>query len=100
MSNRLGNVAPQRSRKPELRDRQRRSSQHERVYDMSDDLKWDGLDRRDFITAAIGASAVLAANADSASAQTVGQATTASRGTVYTGDTIDGKKVINALKYR
>ena len=40
---------------------------------------------------------MLAANADSASAQTVGQATTASRGTVYTGDTIDGKKVINAL---
>jgi hypothetical protein len=64
---------------------------------MSDDLKWDGLDRRDFITAAIGASAVLAANSDSVSAQSVGQGGSASRGTVYTGDTIDGKKVISAL---
>ena len=64
---------------------------------MSDDPKWDGLDRRDFITAAIGVSAVLAANADSASAQSVGQVATAPRGTVYTGDTIDGKKVISAL---
>ena len=64
---------------------------------MSDDPKWDGLDRRDFITAAIGASAALAASTDSASAQSVGQVATASRGTVYTGDTIDGKKVISAL---
>jgi hypothetical protein len=47
---------------------------------MSDDLKWDGLDRRDFITAAIGASAVLAANSDSVSAQSVGQGASASRG--------------------
>ena len=31
---------------------------------MSDDPKWDGLDRRHFITAAIGASAALAANTD------------------------------------
>jgi uncharacterized protein len=60
---------------------------------MSDDPGWDGLDRRHFMTAAIGASAALAANADPANAQ----ATTASRGTVYTGDTIDGKKVISAL---
>jgi uncharacterized protein len=64
---------------------------------MSDDSKWDGLDRRDFITAAVGASAALAANADSASAQSVGQVAPASRGTVYTGDMIDGKKVISAL---
>jgi predicted deacylase len=53
----------------------------------------DGLDRRNFITAAIGASAALAANTDPANAQ----AATASRGTVYTGDVIDGKKVISAL---
>ena len=60
---------------------------------MSDDTGLDGLDRRHFITAAIGASAVLAANTDPANAQ----AATGSRGTVYTGDVIDGKKVISAL---
>ena len=60
---------------------------------MSDNPEWDGLDRRHFITAAIGASAALAAEIDPANAQ----ATTASRGTVYSGDTIDGKKVISAL---
>ena len=60
---------------------------------MSDDPGSDGLDRRHFITAAIGASAALAANADPASAQ----APATSRGTVYTGDTIDGKKVVSAL---
>ena len=64
---------------------------------MSDDSKWDRLDRRDFITAAVSASAALAANVDSASAQSVGQVAPASRGTVYTGDMIDGKKVISAL---
>ena len=60
---------------------------------MSDDTGLDGLDRRHFITAAIGASAALAANTDPANAQ----AATGSRGTVYTGDVIDGKKVISAL---
>ena len=60
---------------------------------MSEDTGWDGLDRRHFITAAIGASAALAANTDPANAQ----APAASRGTVYTGDVIDGKKVISAL---
>ena len=60
---------------------------------MSDDPGWDGLDRRDFMVTAIGASAALAANTDPTSAQ----ATTASRGTVYTGDMIGGKKVISAL---
>lgn len=59
---------------------------------MSDDPGSDGLDRRHFITAAIGASAALAANSDPASGQAA-----ASRGTVYTGDTIDGKKVVSAL---
>jgi uncharacterized protein len=76
---------------------QRRVSQHERVYDMREDLGCDGLDRRHFMTAAIGASAALAANTDPANAQGISQATTASRGTVYTGDMIDGKKVISAL---
>ena len=60
---------------------------------MSDDPRWDGLDRRHFMVTAIGASAALAANTDPTSAQT----TTASRGTVYTGDMIGGKKVISAL---
>ena len=60
---------------------------------MSDHPGWDGLDRRHFITAAIGVSAALAADIDPANAQ----ASTASRGTVYTGDIIDGKKVISAL---
>jgi predicted deacylase len=63
------------------------------------------LDRRDFVTASIatiGASAALAVNAGSASAQ--GLATSSSRSTpgaplatVYTGDTIQGKKVVSAL---
>jgi len=60
---------------------------------MSDDPGWDGLDRRHFMTAAIGVSAALAGDVDPAKAQ----ATTASRGTVYTGDIIDGKKVISGL---
>ena len=60
---------------------------------MSDNTGSNSLDRRDFITAAIGASAALAASPDPASAQPA----TASRGTVYTGDTIDGKKVVSAL---
>ena len=60
---------------------------------MSDDLGWDSFDRRHFMVTAIGASAVLAANTDPASAQ----AATASRGTIYTGDMIDGKKIISAL---
>ena len=54
------------------------------------------VDRRTVLmqgAAAIGASAALAANADLASAQ----AATAPGGTVYTGDMIDGKKVISQL---
>ncbi len=59
------------------------------------------LDRRDFMIASIttaGASAALAATAGLANAQ--GAATTSAEpasGTVYTGDTIQGKKVISAL---
>jgi uncharacterized protein len=65
----------------------------------------DHLDRRDFMIASIatvGASAALAANAGSANAQNaaspaVNSASGAPAATVYTGDTIDGKKVVSAL---
>ena len=57
---------------------------------MSDESK-EGLDRRDFMVAAAGASAALAINSGAQGANT------ASGGTVYTGDMIDGKKVISAL---
>ena len=59
------------------------------------------LDRRDFMIASIataGASAALAVNAGAANAQ--GAATTSAdpaSGTVYTGDIIQGKKVVSAL---
>ncbi len=72
--------------------------QCERIPRMSDDLG-DDLNRRDFMVAAIGASAALAATAGAARAQgtTVGHAAAASQATAYTGDVIDGKKVISAL---
>jgi predicted deacylase len=65
----------------------------------------EGLDRRDFVMAAIGlvgASASLASSADTANAQDtkappVAPAFGASQRTVYTGDVIQGKKVISAL---
>ena len=72
---------------------------------MSDELGF-GLDRRDFMMATIasvGASAVLAANTSAANAQGIavpgaaGSAQVAPQGTVYTGDVIQGKKVISAL---
>lgn len=68
---------------------------------MSDDLE-DGLDRRNFMVAAIGASATLAvntgpANAQDTSASSAGSAPAAPRATLYTGDAIQGKKVISAL---
>ena len=59
------------------------------------------LDRRDFMIASIataGASAALAVAAGSANAQ--GAATSTANptsATVYTGDTIQGKKVVSAL---
>ena len=56
----------------------------------------DDLDRRRFIVAGIGASAAVAANSKAASAQSGVQVSTPG-GTVYTGDSIDGKKVISAL---
>ena len=60
---------------------------------MPDEQGTDSLSRRHFMVTAIGASAALAANTKSGSAQ----AATASPGTVFTGDIIDGKKVISAL---
>jgi predicted deacylase len=65
----------------------------------------EGLDRRDFLMAAIGlagASASLASSAGTANVQDtkappVGQKPGALQGTVYTGDVIQGKKVISAL---
>ncbi len=64
---------------------------------MDDDSEWDNLDRRHFMAAALGASAAIASAADQASAQGAGQAAGRPGGTVYTGDSIDGKKVISAL---
>src|SRR6516165_5729310 len=65
----------------------------------------EGLDRRDFMMAAIGlvgASASLASSAGTANAQDrkappVGLEPGAPQRTVYTGDVIQGKKVISAL---
>src|ERR1700722_18085637 len=71
----------------------RSAQQLERILAMSDE-PGEGLDRRDFMVAAVGASAALAANSG---AQGADQANTASRATVYTGDVIDGKKVVRAL---
>src|SRR5690348_2420516 len=65
----------------------------------------EGLNRRDFMIASVAtvsASAVLArdtspANAQDTAASSSDAASGASRGTVYTGDVIDGKKVVSAL---
>ncbi len=65
----------------------------------------DGLDRRDFIVAAIGlvgTSAIFASSAGTSNAQDtkaspVGPAPGAPQKMVYTGDVIDGKKVISVL---
>ena len=67
---------------------------------MSENPK-DGLDRRDFMIASIatvGASAVLARNAGPAKAQDTSTSSgDAASGTVYTGDVIEGKKVVSVL---
>ena len=55
---------------------------------MSDQSR-EGVDRRDFMVAAVGASAALATNSG---AQGANQAKTGSRGTVFTGDVIDGRR--------
>jgi uncharacterized protein len=69
------------------------------------DMPEERLDRRDFMIASIvtvGASAALAANAGSANAQdsatsSVSSTSGAPSATVYTGDTIQGKKVVSAV---
>jgi uncharacterized protein len=67
---------------------------------MPDNLK-EGLDRRDFIIAsiaAVGASAALAVNAGAANAQDAATPSAdPASGTAYTGDVIQGKKVVSAL---
>ncbi len=69
---------------------------------MSDNPR-EGLDRRDFIIASIatvGATAALAVSAGAANAQDKAAASAAAasgQGTVYTGDVIQGKKVVSAL---
>jgi predicted deacylase len=60
---------------------------------MSDETS-NGVDRRDFMIAAV-ASAALAAETGAATAQ--GTTPPTSQGTVYTGDVINGKKVVSAL---
>jgi predicted deacylase len=65
---------------------------------MSDKSK-EGLDRRDFMIASIatvGVSAALAVNAGAANAQDAA-ATSPASGTVYTGDVVQGKKVVSTL---
>jgi uncharacterized protein len=68
---------------------------------MADDSR-DGLDCRDFMVSAVGASAALAVSTSAASAQNAtgspsSQAAAAAQGAAYTGDVIDGKKVVSAL---
>ncbi|GGC81104.1 M14 family metallopeptidase [Chelatococcus reniformis] len=71
---------------------------------MPDDSK-DGLDRRDFMVAtvaSVGAAAAFApgtgaATAQGAPARAAGAAQPTPQGTVYTGDVIQGKKVVSAL---
>jgi len=62
----------------------------------------DGVDRRDFIMASLAAVGASAVGAGGARAQETTQpasetAPAGSRGTVYTGDVIQGKKVVSAL---
>jgi len=67
---------------------------------MPDSLK-EELDRRDFLIASIatvGASAVLAVNGGAANAQDApAPSSQPASGTAYTGDVIEGKKVVSAL---
>ena len=65
----------------------------------------EGLTRRDFMIASVAtvcASAVLARGSDPANAQDTAASSSdaasgASRGTIYTGDVIDGKKIVSVL---
>ncbi|MCX5580473.1 M14 family metallopeptidase [Kaistia terrae] len=62
----------------------------------------EGLDRRDFMIASLAAVSATAAGASSANAQDAtppadGTASAAPHGTVFTGDAIQGKKVVSTL---
>ena len=60
----------------------------------------EGIDRRDLIMASVatvGVAAALAANVGSAKAQDASTPSEALSGTVYTGDVIQGKKVVSSL---
>ena len=73
-------------------------SNHKGPPIMSDKPK-EGLDRRDFMIASIatvGVSAALAVNAGAANAQDTA-APAAPQATVYTGDVVQGKKVVSTL---
>jgi predicted deacylase len=66
------------------------------------DKSKDGLDRRDFMVvaaASVGASAVLGANAAHANVEDIAASPTqgAQKGTNFTGDVIEGKRVLSAL---
>ena len=64
---------------------------------MPDPSAPDQLDRRGFISAAIGASAAFSAVVMPASADTTATPVPGRGGTVYTGDVIEGKQVVTAL---
>lgn len=60
----------------------------------------DVIDRRDFVLsslATVGASAALVAGTEAADGQTDATPVTTSQGSIYTGDVIQGKKVVTAL---
>lgn len=60
----------------------------------------DKIDRRDFVTstiAAVGTSAILASESDAAAAQENTETRSSETATAYTGETIQGKKVVSRL---
>ena len=60
----------------------------------------DAIDRRDFVIsslATVGASAALVTSTEVANAQDSATPVTTSQGSIYTGDVIQGKKVVTAL---
>ena len=60
----------------------------------------DALDRRDFVIsslATVGASAAHVTGTEAADGQTGATPVTTSQGSIYTGDVIQGKKVVTAL---
>ena len=60
----------------------------------------DAIDRRDFVLsslATVGASAALVTGTEAADGQTGATPVITSPGSIYTGDVIQGKKVVSAL---